>query len=90
MSIWTEVKCYCIISKDSGFSFAKYISEYFDNAKISYTQESSNSRLIVNISFNFPDEGLSAAYRLNKFAKDIKLADKNAYVDIRGNIRFVA
>lgn len=89
MAVWTEVNGYCLIRKDSKFSFKTYIYDNFGEEMIGYSQGEAKSGLEITFKFDFPDNGISAAKRLEKFVKDVKESDKSAFVNIVAGIRFL-
>lgn len=89
MSAWTEVKGKVRIKKDSGFSFKTYIEENFMESSPRVNQELFNSALLVSFEFNFSDSNLGAANCLQDFIGAIKDHDKNAWIDIYTNLRFI-
>lgn len=89
MSAWTEVKGTVRIKKDSGFSFKTYIEENFMESSPRVNQEPFHDNLLVSFEFNFSDSNLGAANCLQDFIKAIKYHDKNAWVDIYTNLRFI-
>lgn len=90
MSVWTEVQGVVRLKKNSKFSFATYIEEHFMEATPKIQQTTYKDYLVVDFKFNFSDSNLAAAIDLNNFVKKIKEHDKNAWVDIYANIRFLA
>ena len=89
MSAWTEVKGTVRIKKDSGFSFKTYIEENFMESSPRVNQEPFHDNLLVSFEFNFSDSNLGAANCLQDFIKAIKDHDKNAWIDIYTNLRFL-
>lgn len=90
MSVWTEVTGCVYIKSDSGFSIKKYILDNFQEAKPNLTQYTQHHRIRVDLNFSFSDGNLSAAKSIQDFVDAIKVADKNAIVDIEIQLRFVA
>lgn len=90
MSVWTDVEGTVFIRKDSGFSFRTYIVDHFMEAEPKMEQQlSSGSTLRVDFKFCFSDSNLSAANALQNFVNTIKEYDRNSYVDIYSQLRFL-
>lgn len=89
MAVWTEVTGKVRLRKSSGFSFKTYIEKNFMEAVPKISQEEKGESIIVSFEFTFSDSNLEAAYSLHYFLDAIKQCDKNAWIDISSNIRFL-
>ncbi len=90
MSVWTNVTGTVWISKHSHFSFNKAIVDMFEEARPKISQTAHTvGQIKVEFEFNFSDNNLNAAKTLQQFCDRIKAADKDAWIDIEAQIRFV-
>lgn len=90
MSVWTDVTGTVTFNKMCGMSLKTLIVEMFQEAVPAIiTLPSKNGRVVASVTFSFSDSNLQAAKTMQKFVDKIKGYDKDAYVDLEANIRFL-
>lgn len=90
MSAWTEVTGNIRMRNGTAFSLHKYISIEFDEVIVRHINQSIKCESIwFDVNFVFSDSNLHAADKIQTLVNKIRAVDKNAFVDLEANIRFL-
>ena len=90
MSVWSSCSGYMVIQKDSGFSLRKYVKGLYDECTInSYEQRTTDHGIYITFSMTFSLSGLAAAKMIQEMVDYIRGLNKNNWIDIEANIRFL-
>lgn len=90
MSVWTEVEGTISVHKSVKISMKESIHLHFDEVSIGVIDSVVvNDYITHTFTFNFCDDGMSAARRVNEFIQKIKNHTKTARIDISATIRYL-